>query len=44
MNWTNIMSSKGQVYDKKALDCISKTESPVYFEQVGSCVYTSYAI
>ena len=35
MNWTNIMSSKGQVYAKKAVDFISKTEGPVYFEQVG---------
>ena len=31
MNWTNMMSSKGQV------DFISKTEGPVYFEQVGIC-------
>ena len=37
MNWTNIMSSKGQVYAKKALDFISKTEGPVYFEMVGTC-------
>ena len=36
MNWTNIMSSKGQVYAKKAVDFISKTEGPVYFEQVGT--------
>ena len=35
MNWTNIMSSKGQVYAKKTVDFISKTEGPVYFEQVG---------
>ena len=35
MNWTNIMSSKGQVYAIKIVDFISKTEGPLYFEQVG---------
>ena len=38
MNWTNIMSSKGQVYAKKAVDFISKTEGPVYFEQVTNII------
>ena len=31
MDWTNMTFSKGQVY---AVDFISKTEGPVYFEQV----------
>ena len=35
MNWTNMMSSKGQVYAIKIVDFISKTEGPLYFEQVG---------
>ena len=35
MNWTNMISSKGQVYAKNTFDSISKTEGPVYFEQVG---------
>ena len=35
MNWTNIMSSKGQVYAIYIYDFISKTEASVYFEQVG---------
>ena len=35
MNWTNMMSSKGQVYAKNTVDFVSKTEGPVYFEQVG---------
>ena len=30
-----MMSSKAQVYAKKPFDFISKTEGPVYFEQVG---------
>ena len=39
MNWTNMMSSKGQVYAIKIVDFISKTEGPLYFEQVGNiCV------
>ena len=33
MNWTNMMSSKGQIYAMKIVDFISKTEGPVYFEQ-----------
>ena len=33
MNWTNMMSSKGQVYAITIVDCISKTEGPLYFEQ-----------
>ena len=34
MNWTNMMSSKGQVYaEKKPVDFISKKEGPVYFEE-----------
>ena len=33
MNWTNMMSPKGQVYAKKIVDFISKTEGPLYFEQ-----------
>ena len=37
MNWTNMMSSKGQVYAIKIVDFISKTEGPLYFEQVGIC-------
>ena len=37
MIWTNIMSSIGQVYAKKALDFISKTEGLVYFEQIEIC-------
>ena len=35
MNWTNMMSSKGQVSAIKTVDFISKTEGPLYFEQVG---------
>ena len=30
-----MMSSKGQVYAIKIVDFISKTEGPLYFEQVG---------
>ena len=35
MNWTNMMSSKGQVYAIRIVHFISKTEGPLYFEQVG---------
>ena len=31
-----MMSSKGQVYVRKTVDFISKTEGSVYFEQVGT--------
>ena len=34
-----MMSSKGQVYGKITVDFISKTEGPVYFEQVGTLSY-----
>ena len=40
MNWTNMMSSKGQVYGKKTVDFISKKEGPVYFEQACSHIFT----
>ena len=33
-----MMSSKGQIYAMKIVDFISKTEGPVYFEQVGMYV------
>ena len=33
INWINTISSKGQVYAKKSVETISKTEGPVYFEQ-----------
>ena len=38
MNWTNTMSSKGQVYARETVGFISKMEGPVYFEQVGICL------
>ena len=33
MNWTNVMTFKGQVSAIKTVDFISKTEGPLYFEQ-----------
>ena len=38
MNWTNMMSYKGQVNARKTVDFINKMEGPVYFEQVGTTV------
>ena len=42
MNWTNMMSSKGQVYAIKIVDFISKTEGPLYFEQ--ACMYQNNTV
>ena len=33
MNWTNMMSSKGQVYARKTVGSIIKTKGPVDLEQ-----------
>ena len=38
MNWTNMMSSKEQVYARKTEYFIRKIKGPVYFEQ--PCTYT----
>ena len=42
MNWTNMMSSKGQVSAIKTVDFISKTEGPLYFEQ--ACISEAHRV